>query len=119
MRKSKEEFGCSVREGFWRGHVDSWRKSGLSQGKYARQAGISRWTLGHWKRKLERAQTPSISHPLVIPVELFPRPDVSQAPETYPGGAFRLHLGSYELEIPPDFAAPALIRLLDCLERRL
>lgn len=118
MRK-KEEFGCSAREEFWRGHVDSWRKSGLSQGKYARQTGISRWTLGYWKRKLERGQPLGIPHPLVIPVDLFPRHDVSKAPETYRGGAFRLHLGAYGLEIPPDFAAPALIRLLDCLERRL
>jgi sugar/nucleoside kinase (ribokinase family) len=42
----------------------------------------------------------------------------AQAVEESHAGAFHLHLVGYDLEIPPDFAAPALVRLLECLERR-
>lgn len=120
MRKSKEKLSCGGREEFWSEHVESWRASGLSQKSYARQAGIGRGSLGYWKRKLERVRPLALSHPIAVPVpiELFPGNGIAEAKGTPQGGAFRLNVGTYGIEIPPDFTVPALIRLLDCLERR-
>jgi hypothetical protein len=116
----KEKDGRGGGERYWREHVESWRKSGLTQTSYARQAGISFRTLGCWKRKFERAQSLCASQPQVIPVprSLLSRHMSAEAVRAPHAGAFLLHLGVYELEIPSDFTSPALVRLLDCLERR-
>jgi hypothetical protein len=120
MSGMKENTGRVDSEGYWREHVESWRKSGLSQANYARQAGIRYHTLRYWQRKFERAQPVCASHPLVVPVPmaLLSGHVAEQAGEAPHAGTFLLHLGGYDLEIPPDFAAPALVRLLECLERR-
>jgi hypothetical protein len=120
MSVMKEKDSRAAREGYWREHVESWRESGLSQAVYARQAGIHHATLGYWKRKFERAQPLCASRPLVVPVpmDLLSGHVPAQAIEAPHAGAFLLHLGAYHLEVPPDFAAPALVRLLQCLERR-
>jgi hypothetical protein len=120
MNGSKEISGRVDHEGYWREHVESWRKSGLSQAGYARQSGIQYHTLKYWKRKLVRAQQDCASRPLVVPVPmaLLSGRVTAQAVEESHAGAFRLHLAGYDLEIPPDFVAPALVRLLECLERR-
>ena len=119
MSETSKRAGRTAREKHWHAHVASWRASGLSQMSYARQAGIHHNTLGYWKRKFERTQ-PGRSRPLVVPVPA----DILQgctpaetlgAPQR---GAFRLHLEAYVLEVPPDFAAPILERILDCLEQR-
>ena len=39
----------------WHEHFARWRKSGLSQSDYCRQAGLSRHKFKYWRRKLEPA----------------------------------------------------------------
>ena len=120
MSEINEKTNSADLEGYWREHVESWRKSGLSQASYARQADIRYHTLRYWQRKFERAQPVCASRPLVVPVPmaLLSGRVAAQEIEESQAGAFHLHLSGYDLEIPPDFAAPALVRLLECLERR-
>ena len=41
---------------FWEKHVDSYKKSGLSQKAFCRQQHISYWSFNSWKRKLEKGK---------------------------------------------------------------
>ena len=38
---------------YWRKHVETYKRSGLSQREYCRQQGLSYWSFNPWKRKLE------------------------------------------------------------------
>jgi hypothetical protein len=40
------------REAFWRGHVESWQASGLTQRQYVRQHGLPLARFTYWKGKL-------------------------------------------------------------------
>jgi hypothetical protein len=39
---------------FWRGHVEAWRASGLSQTRYCQKHGLTKGTLGYWSSRLKR-----------------------------------------------------------------
>ena len=110
----------AAREEHWRTHVASWRASGLSVEGYARQVGIHHNTLRYWLRKFAQAQLPGPSRPLVVPVPtgLLPGRACVETLDAPEGGAFRLHLEPYLLEIPANFITSSLTRLLDCLEQR-
>jgi hypothetical protein len=43
----------------WRGLVDAWEKSGLSQAEFCRRRGVKAVTFGWWKRKLKGVNKPA------------------------------------------------------------
>ena len=53
---------------FWKGHVDGWRNSGLTQAAYCRQQGLSLPSFGYWRRTLGKAIASPVSAlvPIVI-----------------------------------------------------
>lgn len=106
---------------FWRKHVNAWRESGLSQAEYSRQAGIAVKILGYWKRKLKREQElhETSSAPAIVAVQL---PQIKEsAPESAvvpEHSHLFVHLqNGLRIEIPGDFTATVLEKLLRTLER--
>lgn len=98
---------------FWREHVAKWRASGLSQAEYSRQTGISIKSMGYWKRRFERDRAPS--PPVIVPV---PRQQIVPPSLGQEEGALRVHLGHrFTVEIPGDFCAPVLEKLVRTLEQ--
>ena len=120
MNKKSKKQGSAAREEHWRTHVESWRASGLSVEGYARQAGVHHNSLRYWLRKFAQEQLPATSRPLVVPVPtgFVPGHIPAETLDASQGGAFRLHLKTYPLEIPANFIASSLTQLLDCLEQR-
>lgn len=51
---------------FWKGHLDTWRSSGLTQTAYCRQQGLSIASFGYWRRVLGKAAASSALVPIVI-----------------------------------------------------
>ena len=74
----------------WRGHVEAWRKSGLSQADYCPIHGLNPKTFSTWtRRKLSLAPNAQID---LIPVEVTPSAAPLTATETslvlrFTGGA--------------------------------
>jgi transposase-like protein len=54
----------------WRGHLESWHKSGLTQVAYCRQHGISIKTFHRWRRKEKEAQSTTPSTLTLVPVSV-------------------------------------------------
>ena len=49
----------SDRARHWRGLVDAWETSGLSQAEFCRRRGVKAVTFGWWKRRLKGARKPT------------------------------------------------------------
>jgi len=82
---------------FWQGHLEGWRKSGLTQVAYCVRHGLGIKSFHRWRRKeREAAQTAKLPLTL-IPLRLG-------APATV--SAVRLHSpGGWRIELPADAAA--------------
>jgi len=67
----------SKKASFWSSHIEAWHRSGLGQGAYCRQHGLSQSSLSYWRTRLakgsEKATVPSVT---IVPV---PLPVSSQA----------------------------------------
>ena len=50
---------------FWKGHLDGWRCSGLTQTAYCRRQGLRLPSFGYWRRTLHKAAVPSALVPIV------------------------------------------------------
>lgn len=123
MAKENKRRSFPRKTAFWRKHVDTWRESRLSQAEYSRQAGVSVKGLGYWKRKFEREgeQEPkeATTAPAIVAVQL---PQIKDsAPESAVVPEHRslfVHLqNGLRIEIPGDFTASVLEKLLKTLER--
>lgn len=51
---------------FWKGHLDTWRGSGLTQAAYCRQQDLSLARFGYWRRVLDKAVVSSALVPIVV-----------------------------------------------------
>lgn len=96
----------------WRKHVEGWKRSGLSQDAYCRKNGISKSTLGHWKRRLERDATAGNVQTVVpVPIQIT-------TPEKKPAVQLQLRIGErYRVDIQDDFSPATLEKLLRTLNR--
>jgi hypothetical protein len=95
----------------WRRHIESCKHSGLSQEAYCRQHGISKSTLGYWKRRFERDAAGG-GIPTVVPVPMH------LISESGSAESLRLHIGErYRIDIREDFNPALLEKLLRTLER--
>lgn len=53
---ARKKSGAVLRQwDYWRGHIDSWRGSGLSQAAYCRRHGLAAQQLSKWKLKIKKA----------------------------------------------------------------
>lgn len=91
--------------------------------EYSRQAGIAVKTLGYWKRKFtrDRKHEPheTSSTPAIVAVQLPQLEDSAPEPAVVPEpGPLFVHLqNGLRIEIPGDFTATVLEKLLKTLER--
>ena len=106
---------------FWRGHIEGWQRSGVSQRDYCGQAGVSLSTFTLWRRRL--ATTQSRLTPIGI-VDLVPVPKlVSSVPTpivraTASPVVVVLAQGQYRLEVTKGFDAETLRAVVGALESK-
>jgi hypothetical protein len=122
--------GGEDRRRYWRGLIEQWETSGVTQEAFCAARGVAVASLRWWKWKLgvEDAGEPRSRrrpHPAVapavrqafVPVRIVERGAPSGA--SSPGGAFDLSLpGGVRLRVPRDFEAESLARLLAVLGER-
>ena len=89
--------------------VEAWRRSGMSQGRFAREHGLCASYLSRWKKEFsEDSEAAGF-------VEVIAKPPSIRPPSIT--GAFRVRLPSgIEVEVPPDFDSSTLQRLISSLE---
>ena len=89
----------SERAGFWRDHVEGWRRSGQTQAAYCAEQGVSVKSLAYWLRRLRKAEGFEPSEPLTL-VAVRPAPDSRSASASAPalsvhsGAGWRLEFGA-------------------------
>jgi hypothetical protein len=97
------------RSDYWRGLLERWSASGLSQRRFCEERGISLSTFTYWRRRL-RGESEVESQVPFIPVEIKP-PQGSRRPSHY---EVRLESGA-RIRVPFDFESDSLLRLIDLL----
>ena len=101
---------------YWSGHVAAWQRSGLSQGAYCREYGLSQSSLSYWRKRLgatnDREAAPFVT---IVPV---PLPASAQADMATASEPMLVHVGNaLRIEIRGDFSAPVLEKLVRTLAR--
>jgi len=106
----------SERAAYWSKQIEGWQRSGLNQGAYCRQHGLSQSSLSYWRKRLgatnDRGAAPFVT---IVPVPLptSAQPDMATPPEP-----ILVHVGNaFRIEIRGDFAAPVLEKLVRTLTR--
>jgi hypothetical protein len=105
----------SKKAAYWAGHIAGWQHSGLSQGAYCRQHGLSQSSLSYWRKRLakasEKAPAPTVT---IVPVPQLAPPQAFMAtPEP-----ILVHVGNaFRIEIRGDFSSPVLEKLVRTLMR--
>jgi len=101
---------------YWAGHIAAWQRSGLGQGAYCRQHGLSQSSLSYWRKRLGVTNDrDAASFVTIVPV---PLPASAQADMTTAAGPMLVHVGNaFRIEIRGDFAAPVLEKLVRTLTR--
>jgi len=95
-------------------YIEAWRRSGLSQGAYCREHGLSQSSLNYWRSRLAKAGGKVSTSPVIVPVPVFPPPQAAMT-TTEP---MLVHVGNaFRIEIRGDFAAPVLEKLVRTLTR--
>ncbi len=89
---------------YWKAHIESWSKSGLSQVDYCRVNNLAAHRFGYWKKRL----APSEADVEFVAVQL---PDRLPVPvEKKPFNLFTPN--GYKIEVNDDFDQAALRRLV-------
>jgi hypothetical protein len=68
MAESGQQQGIFEKRAFWSGHIEAWHRSGLSQGAYCRQHGLSQSSLSYWR--LAKASEKAAPFVTIVPVKL-------------------------------------------------
>ena len=96
---------------YWREQVAAWKNSGVSQSRFCKQRGLSRFVFGRWKIQVE-GRSPRGGARLV-------RLRAGKLPISLGGGGIQLWIqGRYRVEVAEGFEAQTLSRLLQVLEGR-
>lgn len=103
------------KEQYWRGHIDAWRSSGLSQVEYCRGAQVSTQALSYWKQKFAAEPVDPVEDiPTIValPVKVMAG---APAGEVQP---LLVHLpNGFLVEIGGDFQSAVLGKLVQTLAR--
>jgi transposase-like protein len=112
MRKKPAPRSGSELKDWYQALFDEFAESGQSLRAFARQRGLSEWTLYAWRRRLGLVgvQRPSQPRPRLLEVNVCP------TDATVTRGGMVLHLfGRHRVELPPGFAEEELRRLVRVL----
>jgi len=90
--------------------LDRQESSGLSITRFAQEAGIPAATLYMWRRKLGRSKARETGRARLVEVSLE-----TERGEMDPRGTIALVTARHRIELPADFDAVALRRLLEVL----
>ncbi|WP_428565698.1 MAG: IS66 family insertion sequence element accessory protein TnpA [Solidesulfovibrio sp. DCME] len=106
---------CSEKAAYWSEHIATWQRSGLSQGAYCRQHGLSQSSLNYWRKRF--GTTPGKGAVPAVTFVPVPLPALSQT-TIAPLEPILVHAGDgFRIEIRGDFAAPVLEKLVRTLRR--
>jgi hypothetical protein len=117
----------SERESRWRGLVDGWRESGLTQEAFCGERGVGVASFRWWKWKLglpgrsrgegrREGEGPERPLPAFVPVRIV-EPAGRREADGAGAGAFELELsGGWVVRVPAGFEAESLARLLAVVE---
>jgi transposase len=94
---------------FWKGHIEAWQASGITQSQYCRQEALSLKTFTYRKRTLSLPSPGTVFHSLRI------RPEEDYESST---PSLRLLIGPrYRIEVGDGFNPATLHKLIETLER--
>jgi len=97
------------RSEFWSGHINKWKKSGLSKAEYCRRHGLAKHCFLYWHKKLKQS-------PEVQP-EVVPLPFSVQTSASDQQASLSVKVGSrFVVAIQGDFHASVLKKLIKTLE---
>lgn len=98
------------RSDYWRGVLEKWSLSGLSQRGFCEERGISFSTFCYWRRRL-RGTSEAGSVSTFIPVEIMPPRRAT------PSSCYEVRLESgARIRVPFDFESDSLLRLIGLLD---
>jgi len=106
---------ASEKKAFWAEHIAAWQRSGLAQGAYCRQNGLSLSSLRYWRARLDKSRdTAPGSSITIVPVPLpAPSPVSIGMPEP-----MLVHVGrGFLIEIRGNFTTTVLEKLVRTLRR--
>ena len=128
-QRGMETRGTHTSRAEWQKRIERWRESGLTAEQFATELGINAGTLKYWKyrigkdstaglateQKPRRSKTPRAASL----VEVHAATMIASSSSSSSSSSFVLELREgRRLQIPSQFDAPALERLLSVLERR-
>ena len=100
-----------VRKEFWRAHIESWKKSGLSQIDYCKENNLSRHRFTYWKGKGNKKPVPIKFIPVLQKASSSFRIKDSKSP-------LKVIIGErYCIEVGDGFSPDTLTRLMYTLEK--
>jgi hypothetical protein len=123
MAAGKQQQPLSERGRFWRGHLQRWGQSGLSQAEYCRQQQLSAAALGWWKGRLSRTQVGPGPASILAPREgrrgSFVELTVGGGTRVSPGEVYEIVLSEgRQLRLGSHFEPLRVRQLLALLEER-
>ena len=108
------ELSTQSYEGKWRGIMDSWKSSNLSQAEYCRRENISYYKFIYWKKKLARESSPSGLTLLKLESPDFGQ-DFNQQLSPEFRTPIRFWLKEFCFEVEDNFSPELLCRLVETL----
>ena len=98
---------------FWKAHVRSWRKSGLSRAEYCRQHDLSYHALRYWLRRLDQQTPTGIS---LVPVPVEKTHHLLERGNNHNSLTLKLEVGQgFKIEVSDGFSPVTLKRLISTL----
>lgn len=118
---SKMDGGKRSREGYWRGQVSAWERSGESVRGYCRSRSVSEAAFHFWKRELKRRDAGAASRP-ERPAFVEVGIPSSAVDKGFPWAAHEALIeiavaGSRRIQVHPGFDEETLVRVVAALER--
>jgi hypothetical protein len=97
---------------FWEGHVEKWRRSGITQAEYCRRHNLSRKSFTYWKGRMKGAAK-SVSF---VPVKVVDVPEKAVAwGDAGSSSGIVLYKDGYRIEVMEGFNVEVLGQVLRIL----
>lgn len=116
MAKSRKTKSETPRARYWRGRIEKWAGTGLTQAEFCRREGLSLPSFSWWKWELTRRDRIK-SQPAFLPVRVVGTAKLDKASSNDHHKTFEIILQQgYRVRVPEHFEPKALLRLLRVLE---
>ncbi len=106
----------------WAEHLERWRQSGETATRYCEEHGLKLGSLRYWSGRIRREVAESLNETMEPAVRKRPRfarvrrRGRTEAKKEVRSAPLRLHVGEVQVEVPPEFDADSLGRLLAVLQ---